>query len=365
LKREASALLEKSMASLRRGIGSFNSMADDGRQTAVLLHTQHAAEMLVKAALVEKGVKVMDKQTGRSTGFEKCLNLASEHLGLTADQIGQLRSLDALRDDEQHWLGGLQEELLFVEIRSTIEVLDALLDGVFGRRLADHLPDRALPITTKPVQDYDVLVDRQFNQIKELLETGKRQRVEARAKIRGLLAMEGHTAEDVRVSERDVNRVEKAVKNGKGIDEVFPRLRTIESLVMGEGPSVTVKLVKKGGAPVTLAPADDPNATAVREVDLLKKFHWQAKDLASKVGLTAPKARALRLELGIEEDDSCVHDFRFGRLTVRQYSDNAYTRMRDALDAGIDMNAVWDRHKPRRTTSGRQQPRPAGSASRH
>lgn len=348
------------MASLRRAIGAFNSMTDDGRQTAVLLHTQHAAEMLVKAALVEKGVTVMDKQTGRSIGFEKCLNLASEHLGLTGDQIGQLRSLDALRDDEQHWLGGLEEELLFIEIRSTIEALGSMLESVFGQKLADHLPDRALPITTKPVQHYEVLVDRQFKQVKELLETGKRQRVEARAKIRGLLAMEGHTAEDVRVSERDVNRVEKAVKNGKGIDEVFPRLRTVQSVVSGDGPSVTVKLVKKGGAPVTLAPADDPNATAVREVDLQKKFHWQAKDLAAKLGLTAPKARALRLELGIEDDASSVHDFRFGGLTVRQYSDNAFTKMRDALDAGIDMEAIWSRHKPKRKTLVREQQQKAG-----
>ena len=134
--------------------------------------------------------------------------------------------------------------------------------------------------TTRPVQDYDVLVDRQFNQIKQLLETSKRQRVEARAKIRGLLAIKGHIADDVRVSERDVSRVEKAVKNGKGIDEVFSRLRNIQLVAMGDGPSVTVKIVKKGGAPVTLAPADDPNATAVREVDLQKQFHWQAKDLA-------------------------------------------------------------------------------------
>ncbi|HWI22379.1 MAG TPA: hypothetical protein VNT22_07170 [Baekduia sp.] len=110
MKREASALLDKSMASLRRAIGAFNAMDDDGRRTAVLLFAQHSAEMLVKAALVEKDVRVMDNRSGRSIGFETCLNLAGQHLGLTADQVGQLRSVDALRDDEQHWLGGLGEE---------------------------------------------------------------------------------------------------------------------------------------------------------------------------------------------------------------------------------------------------------------
>jgi len=290
---------------------------------------------------------VMDKQTGRSIGFEKCLKLASEHLGLSADQVGQLRAIDALRDEEQHWLGRLEEELLFIEVRSTTQALGDVLEKNLNQTLADHLPDRALPITTKPVRDYDVLVDRQFTQVKELLKTGKRKRVEARAKIRGLLAMEGHAAEDVRVSERDVNRVEKAVKSGKTVEEIFPRLRTLQAVVVGEGPSLTVTITKKGGAPVTLAAADDPNATAVREVDLQKKFHWQAKNLAAKLGLTAPRARALRLELGVDDDDSCVHDFKFGRLTIRRYSHNAYTKMRAALEGGIDMNEVWDRHKPR------------------
>ena len=114
---------------MRRAIGAFNGMDDDGRQSAVLLHLQHAAEMLLKAALSEKKVKVFDSRSGRSIGFERCLALASEHLSMTADQAGTLRTIDALRDDEQHWLGQISEELLFLHVRATIEVLDNSLTG--------------------------------------------------------------------------------------------------------------------------------------------------------------------------------------------------------------------------------------------
>lgn len=345
-------LRDKSMASVRKAVGAFNAMDDDGRQTTVLLHIQHASEMLAKAALIEKGVKVMDKKSGRSIGFEKCLKLAGEKLGLTDDQVGQLRAIDALRDDEQHWLGELGEELLFAEVRGTIGVLDALLESVFGERLADHLPDRALPITTRPIEDFDVLVDRQFTQVHDLLTGGKRRRPEARAGIRGLLAMEGHIAEDARVSERDVNRVENAIKAGKPAEEVFPRLRTIAAQVTGEGPSVTVTFAKKGGMPVTYVPADDPNATAVREVDLQKKFHWSATELATKLGMTNPKARTLRLHLDLDADDSCVHTFEFESQKIVRYSDNALAKMRDALEQGVDMNEVWEEHKPKRRGGG-------------
>ena len=66
-------------------------------------------------------------------------------------------------------------------------------------------------------------MDREFNQIKELLQLGKRQRDHARGRIRTLLAMESHVAEGVEISEADIDRVEKAIRGG-------PRRRRSESL---------------------------------------------------------------------------------------------------------------------------------------
>jgi len=51
---------------VRRGLSAFNAYDDDGRTTAVLLHPQHACEMLLKAALVQARVKVFDKKTATS-----------------------------------------------------------------------------------------------------------------------------------------------------------------------------------------------------------------------------------------------------------------------------------------------------------
>jgi len=42
---------------------------DDGRQCAVVRDLQHAFEMLLKAALREKNVRVFDNKSGRSIGF--------------------------------------------------------------------------------------------------------------------------------------------------------------------------------------------------------------------------------------------------------------------------------------------------------
>lgn len=346
MRRVSTQLQRKAISSLKRAITAFNATDNDGRQTAVLLHFQHAAEMMLKAGLTDRRIQVFDKKSGRSIGFDRCLNLATEHLQLDVSDIGVLRTIDSLRDDEQHWLGDISEELLFLHARATVGVLDKVMQTAFGERLADHLPPRALPITSQPLEDFDVLINRQYDQINDLLATGRRRRPEARSLIRSMLAMEGHAAEDVRVSERDVNRVEKGMKEKKALAEVFPRLMTVEADITTEGPIVTVNFTKKKGAPVHFVAADDPTASAaVREVDLQRKFHWTASDLAARLELTNPKATALRRHLGIDDDPSCVHEFHFGGFKVVQFSDNSFAQMKKALeDRATDMDEIWAKH---------------------
>lgn len=75
--------------------------------------------MLLKAGLVERKVRVLDKSRGRSNGFDKCVRLGTEHLRLSDSQCGLLRAIDALRDDEQHYFGNLNEGLLYTHVRAS------------------------------------------------------------------------------------------------------------------------------------------------------------------------------------------------------------------------------------------------------
>ncbi len=190
---------------------------------------------------------------------------------------------------------------------------------------------------------------REYNLIADLLTPGRRQRDEARARIRSLLAMEAVVHEGVEISETDINRIEKAIKDGKAFGEVFPRLNTVGTETNGEGPTITVHFTKKQGAPVQFIAGDDPaGAAAVREVDLNKKFHMRASDLARKLGLTEPRSLALRRQLEIDEDAACCHVFEYGNMKIPCFSDNARNKMKLAIDGGIDMNDVWLKHGPGR-----------------
>lgn len=347
LVRDARTLKSKAICSLRIAMTSFNSYDEDGRVTSVLLHLQHAVEMLLKAVLCQRKAKVFDKETGKSMGFEKCLRLCQANHGLTESEAGIFRAVDALRDAAQHWFIFVSEDLLYMHTRAMITAFDAYLQLHLETDLNSHIPPRVLPVSTMPPGDFDFLVDREYNLITDLLAPGKRQRDEARARIRSLLAMEAVVHEGVEISEKDINRIEKAVKEGKSFAEVFPRLNTVSTETGGEGPTITVHFTKKQGAPVQFIAGDDPaGAAAVREVDLNKKFYLRASDLAKKLALTEPRSLALRRHLEIDKDGGCCHVFEYGNLKIPCFSDNARNKMKHAIDDGVDMNDVWLKHRP-------------------
>ncbi|ACQ98752.1 conserved hypothetical protein [Burkholderia pseudomallei MSHR346] len=154
--------------------------------------------------------------------------------------------------------------------------------------------------------------------------------------------MEALIADNVEISEKDIDRIEKAIRSGEAIGKVFPRLLTISTSQTGEGVTLKVQFSKKDGAPVRYIGGDDPEAAAaVREVDLRKRFYLGASDLAKKLGLTEPRSKALRWHFKIDEDDGCHHIFEFGKSKFMRFSDNAYTRIKGALSQGLDIDAIW------------------------
>ncbi|SFO87796.1 DUF3644 domain-containing protein [Amycolatopsis rubida] len=347
LKQDVRVLRGKALASLTSAVEAFNSPHDLGRISRVLLQLQHAFEMLLKAALVHGGTKVFDPSTGRSIGFDKCVRLAAgdPHLKLSDADAGTLRAIDAMRDDEQHWFNHVSEQLLYLHARAAITLFDEILQRVFDERLANHLPTRVLPVSVDPPRDLALIVDEEYSQIAALLKPGRRAGHEARARIRTLLAMEAHVAEDVRVSDRDVSRVERGIRHAEPLDRVFPRLNDVATTVDGAGVSLTVHFTQKRGAPVRFVADESVPAAAIREVDLQRKFHRSPTELAKALGLTIPVSKALREHLGIDDDETCHHWFNFGSQWHLRFSDKAFTKMRDEVGE-LDLDLLWEAHKP-------------------
>ncbi|WMI98147.1 hypothetical protein RBU55_21605 [Pseudomonas chlororaphis subsp. aurantiaca] len=341
LKREARTLKNKAIASLRRGLEVFNGHDDLGRTESVLLHLQHSSEMLTKALLVQKSKPVFDKERGIAIGLDKALNVATSNGYMTSAQAGAIRAMDTMRDAAQHWMIVVPEDALFVTARALLTTLDEVLVEHFADALANNLPLRVMPLSTTALPSFDILVDREFRHIAELLAPNKRARDEARGRIRTLLAMEAHVSETVKVSERDIDRIEKAIKDGTQVDQVFPRLIALASNITGEGPTLRVHFSRKDGAPVRYVSGDDPEAAgAIREVDLQKKYHLSPTALAEKLGLSLSKCKALREMLGIDGDQANMMTFEFGSQKHPRFSDNALRILQEQNRPEV-VEAAW------------------------
>jgi hypothetical protein len=346
LLRDAKTLKDKAIASLKIAMATFNSYDDEGRICSALLHLQHASEMLLKAVLVQNKVDVFDKKSRTSIGFDKCVRLCQSRHGLSAQQAGVMRAIDALRGSAQHWFIYVSEDLFYMQTRALITAFDAYLKSALNLDLQTYIPLRVLPVSTLPPGDFEFLVDKEYKLIHDLLKPGRRQRDEARARIRSLLAMEALIAEEVEISEKDVDRIEKALKAGEEIGRVFPRLVAISTIQAGEGPTLKIQFSKKEGIPVRYIAGDDPSAVAaIREVDMQKKFHMRASEIARKLELTEPKCKALRHHLAIDADEGCCHVFEFGKSTFPCYSDNALKKMQDFIKEGGDIKQIWQDYK--------------------
>jgi hypothetical protein len=346
LRQSARILKTKAVASVRASVIAFNGLDDDGRVTDVFLRMQHAFEMLMKAALNQGGVSVFDKKTGKSIGLERAINLAQGDgkIKLGADEAGLIRTIDAMRDEEQHWYSIVDEAILYMQIRAGVTLFDDLLFRVFEERLGNHIPQRVLPIGAEPPKDFQLLVDEEYERVRDLLMPGRRMGAQTRAHIRTLLAMEAHADPDTLVSDKDVTRVLKDMTEGKSRDQVFPKLSGVSATLSGEGVELEVRFVRSGGMPVTYV-SDGADASAVRVVDLHKKYYLTASELATKLGVTPPRATAVRRHVGADTNPDMSNTFHMGKVRYLGYSDNAYTTMLAAVTK-LDIREIWAAHRP-------------------
>ena len=346
LRQQARVLKRKALTSFITAAEAFNSPRDDGRVTKVLLHLQHAFEMLLKAALVQTRKPVFDQVTGRSIGFERCIGLAmsDDAIKLSETDAGTLRAIDAMRDDEQHWFNEVSEQILYLHVRAGVTLFDDILQRVFGERLNTVFPERVLPVSADPPKDLALLLDDEYTQIRELLRPGRRAGHEARARF----APSGHgsprRARDPRLRQGRRQGREGHPQRRPPRQGLPAPFRRGDRGRRGR-PHDHRPLHQEGRCPGSLHGRRlDPRCRrpADRPAEQVPLVQGRARHI---LGTSRSRAVALRRHLGIDDDESCSHDFQFGSTRHRQYSDNALTKMREAV-RDLDMDAIWKAHNP-------------------
>lgn len=345
MKRETRLLLQRAVDSLVVAIEHFNRSHDRGRPEATLILADHANEMLLKAAILEKGGRIRKRGAENTLGFEACVNLClldPKLKFLTIDEADSLRITNALRDGAQHHVILMSEQQLYIAVQSAATLFGDILERVFGRRLSDYVPQRVLPISTVPPQDFPTMMETETELIRGLIQGSSRRGPEARARMRTLALIDAALRQDPRhPTDIELNQKLNQLK-GSDWTKVFPGAAALRLAVDGGGQPISLRISKTQGIPVRLVKEGDETATAiaVRKVDLLSYFNISSTELAKRVGLSAPRALAVIRYLKLQDDEDCYRTFQMGKVAFRRYSPRAVQRVTEALP-GLDLVKIW------------------------
>jgi len=357
LKKEVRQLREKAINALVLSIDHFNRPWDRGRTEAVLILLDHSFEMLLKAAIRQKGGKIRKPREKQTIGFDACVRRGLTDAGLkflSEEQALTLQTINGQRDAAQHYLVDMSEHQLYFYAQAGVTLFRDTHDDVFEENLVLELPERVLPISTTAPKDLAALFDKEIEEIKGLLAPGTRRRMDAVAKARSLAVLESAVNGNYeQPSDRELEKVCKRLAEGEAWPTVFPGVASINIAAEGDGPTLSLRLTKNEGTPVQLLKEGEGTGAvvAVRRVDELGFYSLGARDLAGKVGLTLPKSRAVVDHLGLRDDPDCFKEFKISGVTHARYSPKAIKRMQDCLKAE-SIEEIWVAHRAKQKVAG-------------
>jgi hypothetical protein len=348
LRREVRRLKAKAVESLVLSIELFNRPHAGGRVVGVLLHADHAFEMLLKAVIRHRGGEIREPDQAHTIGFRICLSRCLTTAGikcLTPEQAVTLQALNGWRDAAQHYLLELSEQELYLASQGAVTLFDDILTDVFGESLRSHVPERVLPVSTSPPHDIDLLLDEEFTVISELVRPGSRRLSDARARLRPVAILDAATAgSDHQPTEKELDAHIRSLRGGSGWRELFPGVAAIQLDTSGSGLTYSLRLTKKEGVPIhTVREGDAATAVvAVRRVSELGFYQFGFKDLALRLAdlITPNKLQAAIKHFRLREDERFFTEFTVGRSRFGRYSQDGLRYLRDELRK-VDIDAIW------------------------
>lgn len=352
MKKEAKLLLSKATDSLIVTIDHFNSTRNIGRDHVVLILMDHAFEMLLKSAIVEKRGKIREKGAKETIGFAKCINKCfsdAQVKFLTEEQKITLQTINAFRDAAQHYLLDVSERLLYMQTQAGVTVFKDIIKSVFNIDMYSLLPQRVLPLSTTPPTDLHEVFHDEVKEATRLLESGKRRKAEASSKIRALLIMENSLYDNtLQPTPVDINRISQKIVGGMSWEKIFPGVSAINMTQSGMGPYIDLRLTKKQGIPIHTVDENTTNgySLAIRKVNEADYYSLGRNDIAKKLGITRPKTTALIYFLKIKHDENLFKEIRIGKSRHARYSPRTILAIQEAINNDHTIiDVAWHEHK--------------------
>lgn len=155
---------------------------------------------------------------------------------LSKDERSALSILDAHRDTAVHYYQDVSEDLLYLQSQSAVTLFDDILSKSFGVKLADFIPERVLPVSTRPPKDIQLLIDSELSQIDDLLGAGNRKGIQATARLRSVMALATASRDNAeRVTESELCKAIRRRRAGEEWKVIFPEIGQLRLETEGGG----------------------------------------------------------------------------------------------------------------------------------
>ncbi|BCV22766.1 DUF3644 domain-containing protein [Moorella sp. Hama-1] len=347
IKRDVVELKKRAINSLVLAIELFNRPHDQGRAEGVLILLHHAFEMLLKAIIKQRKGTIHEKGEKYTYTFDKCLEIAQNEIEvISTDERSTLSILDAHRDIAMHYYQEISENLLYVQAQAAVTLFDDLLNRIFAERLADCIPERVLPISTRPPKDLQLLIDSELTQVDVLLQAGSRKGIQAAARLRPILALataSRHNAE--RVTEAELRKAISRRRRGEEWSVLLPEIAQLKLDTQGEGIPIYYRIKKDADLAVRIAKDGEPvvGTLVKQEIDWFDKYSLSVSDIAQKLGLTVPKTRAYMFELNIWDDPEMYGEKKIKSQRYKRYTKKALDALRDIVKR-LSIEDVWNKY---------------------
>jgi hypothetical protein len=328
----------------------FNRSVERGRAASVMIFLGHACESLLKAALVQRGAEIRDPFTGRPLTLGECLDRSTEGSVkfLSENECRTLRVLDGLREQAQHDLVDVSERILYTVAQATLTLVGELTARLFGVPIGDRIPRRVLALSANPPGEIQVVMEEETAQLRKLLKKDGTDQVVSEPKLRSLLAMDRALEDRVLyVGDEELSVVRAAIRNGSPWEDVFPGLARL--CLKAEGSGLALTLTRHDGAAVRVAEDGEEavGTIAVRKVDDTGFYCYGLNAMAKRLKVGSNRLLALVLHLDIQSDRSCFKEIWVGRSKFKMYSNNALTRLREALPS-VNLDQIWQEYLAKR-----------------
>jgi hypothetical protein len=347
VRKEVRLLHSKAQDSILLAVDHFNRVEDRGRPEAVLVLLDRSLELLLKAALLHRGDRIRDNRASNTIGFDACVRrgLSGEHKFLGENQAIGLQALNGLRDAAQHYLLDIREEQLYMKAMAGVTLFRDVAASVFDQDLAQLLPQRAMPLSTVAPTDIATLFTHETAEVLKLMQPGTRRRTEAYVRLRPLAILDGNLrGVKSQPTEADLARTARRLVDGVDWQDVFPGAAAVELTTEGSGPTLSLRITKKEGIPIRLVPEGTAgeSVVGVKRVNELDYYNLGHNEVASKIGISAPKLTAIVHVYELASDPDLTKKISLGGVTATRYSQQALARVRTILSEE-SLDNIWSR----------------------